>query len=755
MTLAYHSRILANSTVIFCCFAGFVFFGFRRNWIIAGFLFGLCWASFHGQRLVENALPSNLNGVDFDVIGTITGIPKRTDNKLRFYFAVEKINDKRLAPANRLLSLAWYDPDVELQAGERWQLTVRLKQNRGFMNPGGFDYEKWLIGKGVSATGYVREREPNRRLQPGGGLSLDGLRQRLSTRLAGLDLPDQPLSLIRALAVGDGSAISAASWDLFRRTGTTHLLVISGLHITLVAGVGWWLAGFFWSHAARVTDIGLCRETFAGLVSMSMACLYAALAGFTVPTTRALIMLLVYFGYRLMRRHMTFMEPLSIALLLVLLLQPLSVMTAGFWLSFFAVGLIFYLQRLSPPGRFNPLHWFIWHGALSLGLAPMTLLFFSFASVLSVAANFIAVPLLTVLVVPLVLLGVLMLFIHPAVGQGVLQLSGLLLQWLLDFLDRLTALVVWQWWPAGAPGWSYALAVMAVALLFVPRGTGLNWLTLPLSAALLWPAQPVLREGEFALSVIDVGQGLSVLVETREHALLFDTGGRLSSRTSSADVAVIPYLRHLGLSKLDRLVISHPDTDHAAGLADIRDAISIDTVSTAKRFQGQIDAGEICDQQLQWRWNGVIFAFLNASANTFKKDNDHSCVLRVSSGQTSILLAGDIEQTAEQRLLEQGLQRTTLLVAPHHGSRTSSSAAFVETLAPAYVVYSVGYRNPYGFPHEDVRQRYAALGAQAYRTDRDGLLKFHFTALGLVGAPQSYRNAHREFWRSKFDLRLE
>ncbi len=753
MTLAVYAHSLASPALLCLSFVAAVSLAYWRHWLLTGLFAGYLWAGVLAQQIIANELPADFQGINIEVIGRIVGIPRHTSKKTQFYFVTEKfIDPNRYKFLNRRLKLSWYKHDEIIKTGQSWQLTVRLKQKRSLLNPAGFDYEKWLIRNAVFATGYVRNKAKNVRLEDADAWSLDKLRESITERIQNVPISDTGRSFIRALVLGDGSAIKPQHWKWFRQTGTSHLLVISGLHIGLIAAVAAGFAKLIWKLSARIAQPRINRDVFIALSALLVAFIYVLLAGFTVPTTRALIMLSVYFIYSLNKRHMPGLHSYYLALLLVLTLQPLSPLAPGFWLSFSAVLIIYFLSKRQLSKQSGPRQWLFWHTALAVGMLPLTALFFGSASLVAPIANFIAIPLLTLLIVPLVLLGTLLVFIIPPMGELILRLTTNLLDVLLVFIQWLAESRQPELFFTELSWWSYALTILAMLIFLLPRGTGLNWLALPLSASLFFPQQDQINKGAFVVDVLDVGQGLSVWVRTAEHNLLYDTGGRLSRTRSMASAVFIPYFQSFGKSGLDRLVISHTDSDHSAGLTDIMTQVRVKSVITARAFQDELNADEICDVSLQWNWDGVNFQFLNAASDTFSKDNNYSCVLRISNGDASVLLTGDIEKIAENRLLEQSLEPVDLLIAPHHGSKTSSSAAFLDVLQAKQVVYSIAYKNHFRFPHESVSQRYQSLNVEEYRTDRDGMLSFRFTADTNSASVKAYRQFHKEFWRSDFDL---
>ncbi len=754
-TCLYLGPILPTPALFFPVLVATVWCVKNHFYIVAGLFGGVALLCIHSYSFVNQSLPAVLVGVDSQVIGRITGIPRHNASVIQFDFALDELNtNHEFTSTPRNLRLSCYRCTLDLRAGQTWQLTVKLKPGRGMLNPGGFDYEKWLRGKRIDAVGYVRLKAENNLINASTGFL--GLRGELARQLEVLPLSKGAKALARSLALGDGATLGKPFWDVLRKTGTSHLMVISGLHISLIAAS---VSGFFaliWKPLTRWRRFRVSRTRFSYTMGVVAAIMYAALAGFTVPTIRALIMLVSYLLFLWTRRHMGSMKPLAISLVVVLLFQPYSPLLPGFWMSFFAVAFIhFYLTTRIVNGQ-----WFIaylhWHFALTVGMAPITLLFFGYISPVSMLANFFAVPLVSVLVVPLVLVGASLLFAIESPGVFVLELANRIMSLLMQGLSLLADFEVSQLWLGGSTIWLCLALLLGVVIWLLPIGIRYHWLSLPLVSAVFLTDTNRLADHEFEVKIIDVGQGLSVLVRTKNHNLLFDTGGRLGSGTTIADAVVLPMLRFEGVDTLDKLIVSHPDSDHSAGVESITDAIPVASVVTEGSFASEIKADEYCENDQFWMWDGVRFEFMNDSSIDFSSENNRSCVLLVSSGSSEVVLPGDIEIESEQHLISVSPKRQVdLIVSPHHGSRTSSSQTFVEHMKPQFVVHSVGWRNRYKFPHVEIIARYNQQGAETYRTDRDGMLTFVFAEDGIKGEPIAYRDAHCEFWRSDFDLRLQ
>ena len=527
-------------------------------------LFGFYWVLLDAHWQNDYRLNESLIGEDILIQGHIADIPTQQGRVQRFVVEIEQAKGRDRTKFPKRIRLSWYERKVPVKAGDHWQLMVRLKPPHGFMNPGGFDYERWLYQNRIDATGYIRKSPQNILLQPTGCCDMDQLRQRLSGTIQ--QLGSNYSGLIAALAVGDKSHIQDDQWTLLRDTGTNHLMAISGLHIGLVAGFIFWLIRRF-SPSFIVQRIS--RDKLAALLSIAAAFSYALLAGFAIPTQRALIMLLVILGGILLARQLRPGNALSLALIAVLLVDPRSVLSPGFWLSFMAVAVISYSfsGRLSRPSvlkQWGRLQWVI-----AVALFPVSLFLFQQASLIAPLANLILVPWVSFLVVPVVLLGLVLIIPVPAVGEWFLTLA----HWLLDLIWPVLNLLGSQSfasWHQSAPTFvSVILALSGTILLLAPRGLPLKPLGLLMWLPALLIRPPTPDEGDFQMHLLDVGQGLAVFIQTHRHSLVFDTGPRFSRHFDTGDRVIVPFVNNKGLNQLDRLVISHGDNDHKGGAQSI------------------------------------------------------------------------------------------------------------------------------------------------------------------------------------------
>ena len=637
-----------------------------------------------------------------------------------------------------------------LRPGDRWQLQVRLKRPHGMRNPGGFDYERWLFQNQIWATGYVRKHIDNRYLGATGKATIHAMRQRVGETLMALLDGEPQAGLIKALAIGHRDAMSSEQWRVLRDTGTAHLMAISGLHVGLVGGFGFWVGRFFWTRWQYLP--GLVPASSAGALSaLTGACLYAAMAGFSLSTQRALIMLLVYLAGPLLRRQIAPSVSLCGALLGTLVLDPGAVLGVGFWLSFGAVAVLFFVVCARLPVSEQPWRglWWRWgrvHVLLALGLAPMSLWFFDTQALLAPIANLIAIPFTSIVLVPLTLIGALLSGIDDALAGWVLIGASVAfdgLWWILRVIADTGPLIT----PAiKAPGWQVLLAGVGVCLLIAPPGLPGRVLGLGLVLPLFLFPVPRLENGSLRIAVLDVGQGLSTVLETRNHVLVYDTGPRYGKRFDAGQAVIIPYLRSRGISRVDRVILSHGDMDHVGGYESIRRA-GYSAILMSNSDRAGPDAIP-CYAGIQWRWDGIDFSILHPADSDPGRGNNLSCVLRVDAPGGSVLLPGDIEAKAETKLLQRhpGGLRADVVIVPHHGSTTSSTEQFLEAVQPLFAVFTVGYRNRFGFPRPAVSRRYDARGIKQYNTADNGAIVFTLRPDSGVGEPLRYRQAERRFW---------
>jgi competence protein ComEC len=722
------------------------------------FALGFLWAALLAHGRMADWLAPELEGRDLQVIGVVAGLPAASERGQRFELDVESA----VAPLPRKLLVSWYQrsfPNEEdaapsaraVHPGERWLFTVRLRRPHGNVNPHGFDYEAWLLERGIGATGYVRQRGEQKLLGSRNSFfdRIEKAREAIRDRFLRVLGPTPAAGILAALAVGDQRAISAEEWQLFNRTGVTHLMSISGLHVTLVSGLFAWLVATLWRRVPALA-LRLPARKAAAIAAIAGALGYTLLAGFAVPAQRTFYMVTVVAIALWSGRISSPARVLALALAAVVAADPWAPLAPGLWLSFGAVALIFYVAsaREEKSGLLTTaLQWGRVQWAVTLGLAPAALLLFGQVSVAGPLANAIAIPVVSAVVTPLVLLAA----VAPL--DFLLQLSAWLVEWLLQFLEWCAALPGALWQQHAPPLWSVPLALLGVAWLLAPRG--FPWraagLALMAPAFALAPEGP--RHGTAWITAFDVGQGLAVLVRTSSRALLYDAGPAFGAEADSGGRIVLPALKGQGITRLDAMILTHEDTDHVGGAMTVLESIEVGRLDSSlpERHPLHPLAGSTraCAAGAQWEWDGVRFQILHPHPSwAGARRNDTSCVLRVSAAGGAMLLTGDIERAAEQAILgTHPSLKTDVLLVPHHGSRTSSTPEFLSAVAPRWAVLPVGYRNRFGHPAREVLERYHGAGASVLRTDLDGAVRIQLTNEGVQ--VDTERSLAPRYWRTR------
>jgi competence protein ComEC len=693
---------------------------------LAFFLLGLSWACISAQWALDDRLPPALDGQTRWLEGRVIGLPQQTGTGVRFDLADSR---SRNAWLPKRIRVSWQG-GPEVRSGERWRLAVTLKRPSGLLNFHGFDQEAWLLAQRIGATGSVKDGE---RLSPARHAWRDTVRQ----RLIAVDAQGREAGLA-ALVLGDGSGLAAEDWQVLQDTGTVHLLVISGQHIGLLAGLIYGLVALlarygFWPRMWPWLPWA-CGLAFASALG------YGLLAGFGVPVQRACVMVGLMLLWRLRFRHLGFWWPLLLALNGVLILEPLASLQPGFWLSFTAVAVLI----LAFGGRLGP--WGVWQAwtrpqwFIAIGLLPVLLVLGLPISVSAPLANLVAVPWISLVVLPLALLGTAMLPL-PYLGEGLLWLAGGALDALFLGLAWLAGQVP-AWIPADVPLGYWLISLMGAVLLLLPKGVPFRLLGWPMLLLAVFPPREPVPHGRVEVVQLDVGQGQSLILRTRHHTLLYDAGLRSGTVDLGARV-VLPSLKKLGVESLDMMLLSHADADHAGGAAAVARGVPI------KRVVGGETEGlpaflgaQPCISGEQWEWDGVSFELWQWSEAI--NGNPKSCVLQVQANGERLLLTGDIDRAAERAFLDSPLAvRTDWLQAPHHGSRSSSSWPFLRRLAPTSVLISRGRGNAFGHPHPQVVERYQALGSQLYDSAEHGAVRLQLGAF----LPPIVARSQRRFWR--------
>jgi len=735
--------------------------------LVAALAMGGGASGWRASERLADALPPALEGQDLQVVGVVAGLPQQSPVGLRFRFEIEEARlQGEVVRLPRRVSLGWYagwhedaalsKPQQSLRAGQRWRFTVRLRQPHGNINPHGFDYELYLFEQGLRATGYVRANDKlaPQLLEPRAGYPIDRLRQRVRDAIDAAVSDPRAAGVLAALAVGDQSAIERDDWQLFRTTGVAHLMSISGLHVTMFA----WVAGLvivgLWRRSGRAV-LWLPAQLAGRWGGLAAAAGYALFSGWGVPAQRTVWMLATVTLLQLMGRRWPWSLVLLAAAVVVSALDPWALLQPGFWLSFMAVGLLMASEPLRasvtlPAER----RWWlrvadVAKGGLrtqvvaTLGLTPLTLVFFQQVSMVGFAANLVAIPVVTLVITPLALLGVL---------WSPLWLAGAWVeQSLAQGLTLLAGLPGAVWLAPVAPLWAQAAGLCAAALMVLPLPWRVRLLAVPLLMPLLLPVRELPAEGRFELLAVDVGQGTAVLVRTRSHLMLYDAGPQYSRDTDAGQRVLLPLLRARGETHIDRLVLSHRDLDHVGGasavLKDMPVRELLSSLEAAHPLHGLAQHSRRCEAGQSWQWDGVRFEVLHPRPADYErtlKPNGMSCVVKVSSAQATALLTGDIERQQEAELLATQGQalRSDLLLVPHHGSRTSSTAAFLDAVAPRMAVVQAGYRNRFGHPVGEVLDRLRERGVVVWTSPGCGAWRW---AEGSAWACE--RETSRRYWR--------
>jgi competence protein ComEC len=695
------------------------------------FFMGFCWTLMHCAIRLSQTIEADLEGTDVGVSGYVSSLPHPTDHYLRFNMKVSEIRDdnRRLRNNPGTIRLYWYRPYPELKPGQSLSLRVRLKRPHGYLNPGGFDYETWLFKEGIRATGYVREEYP---VSQSAGLkfSIHYYRYLISRQLDKITAENFPVSgLAHALILGDRSKLKPVQNQVLAATGTSHLLAISGLHIGLIAGFAFFISRWIWP--LWIPGINqLPAQHMASIVSLLAALFYALLAGFSVPTQRALVMLsLVLVNFlRYKRTKRSYL--LSIALLVVLLLDPLAVLAPGFWLSFLAVSIIiFALNAEIVRTKYSKIRrWCRVQCYIYIGLVPALVLIFNQIPIISLIANLIAIPWISMVTMPLLLAGTVLLVVHSEIALIILQagMTSLDIIWVyLEFLAN------WQIGPLALPEPAIStmvVAVLGITLLLMPKAMPGKYLGVLFVLPLLFPQDRSPAHGDFDVTVLDVGQGLAIVVRTQDHTLLYDSGPGYVTGFNAGSAVIVPYLKFSGVKRVDKIVQSHGDSDHIGGLHEIIDQIPINMILTSVPQQIDHISSRYCLSGQAWNWDGVGFKILHPDNNASFRGNNASCVLKIGTGEDSVLLTGDIERRAESWLLEKypGDLGATVLVAPHHGSTSSSGLGFIQAVSADMVVFSSGYLNRFRLPNQDIIKKYRSFGAKILNTATAGAISIRF-----------------------------
>lgn len=738
---------------------------------IFSLMFGFCWAAILAHWRLDDSLPHIWERKAIQIVGVIATVPQESDRGVRFQFDVEHVNTEGAIVPKRI-ALSWYTAwqsgvnQVALpvvRVGERWQLTVHLKRPHGNQNPHGFDFERWALERNIRATGYVRVSHDNQRLHPmvqRPAYWIAHIREGIQHRFAASLANQTYVGVLQTLATGDQNAIPRDQWQVFTRTGTNHLMAISGLHITMISSLAFAAVYWLWRWSTYLT-LRFPARRVAAMAGLIVALGYAVLSGFAIPAQRAFYMLAVVAIVLWIGRQVSVTTVLAWALFGVVLLDPWAILAPGFWLSFGAIAVIMLLTA----GRIGKIHWLSnWlriQWAITLGLIPLLLALFQQISLISPVANAIAIPLVSLIVVPLTLLATIPIF------DFVLPLVHDVLSVIMVILQSLSNLSHTVWQQHSPPMWTIGVAVIGILWMLLPGSLGIGffsgfparWLGViaALTVFLVKPPQP--KTGELWLTVLDVGQGLAVVARTEHHALLFDTGPGFGEVDSGSRI-IVPFLRGEGITRLDGMIVSHADLDHSGGALSVLNEMPVKQLWSSLDDKHPITQMAISKNQCRkgkfWQWDDVHFELLHPLEQDYlnpkRNTNARSCVLKITSAHGSVLLPADIERKDEQALLARDGDklRATVLIAPHHGSNTSSNDAFVQKVDPSLAIFTVGYLNRYNHPRETVISRYHNLGSQLMRSDKDGAILIRFENNDWT--VNSWRKLNQRYWHDNSEL---
>ena len=759
---------------------------------------GFCWNANYANQRLKNILPSELDGSEFELIGRVDALPQGNTHGVRFAFELEELSAReKIAAFPRRVYLSW-SPDwkstntvPEIIPGQRWKLKVKLKQPYGLLNPHTFDFERWAFQQDYGATGSIRSGQ----LLDANAIGILDFRLGMELRRWQLREKIQRLlpkdaryqGVLIALVLGDQNAIEQDDWRIFNATGIGHLISISGLHVTMLAGVGAIVAARLWRRFSLPLYIPVGK--IAALMGFLTAFIYTWLAGFQIPAQRTMYMVgVVAFALWNGRNPRSF-DIWWWALFFVLLIDPMAAYTPGFWLSFGAVAAILYSMKDSkallgiPTGKGVELHWFDRlkiaiseacrvQTVVTLALLPLTFYWFYQTSIVSPIANALAIPLISYIVTPFAIAGALL---PEWLGQWLLRLAHLS----MDYLGvALTEFSSWSWavHRSHEPAlWALVIASLGVAVAIRPGYLIDSWRSrlcgVCLSVVLFIPPLHLLKSGEFRATVFDIGQGTAVLIQTATKTLLYDAGPTHGTKDDAGRRVIIPFLMGEGIHQIDRLVISHSDSDHIGGAASILKEIQFASMMGSlpqdnpllSNLKSRAIQALPCRYGQQWEWDGVLFRVWHPDTSTNfdktypMKPNEMSCVIEVSNDLYSFWMTGDVEKYGETEIVNrlisdqysQDNAKGVIFMAPHHGSKTSSSMGLLEALNPHQAFAQNGHLNRYGHPHPTVTQRYQDVGIPFYQTPKTGAQIWDFKSHDF--SRHDWRHREKKIWHRKLN----
>lgn len=747
---AQHSRLMLSSDI--CeplIVASLLMLTGRRTRLVACFTFGIGWFLLAGQQIVDARLQPRYAGDSLLTDVRIIDFPKKLGDSI--VMLVEPVGDARLPPRSRV---SWFEPTTIPAIGEVWQLELRLRRPRGLSNPGVFDREAWLFRNAIHATGYVVGGHRNRRLESGGNRGIGALRRDFVEQSFEAATSADTAAVLSAIGVGARQHMSREQWDRYAISGTSHLMAISGLHIGLAAS-----AAFLFARVLTGIVPGIGNTHLASmLLAVAAACAYAVVSGLGVPAQRAALMLIFAVVAILRRRSVSPLAILAQAAAIVFLVNPVAIMAPGFQLSFAAVLLLLWRAKfhqhrwqsrrlVARPG--NALRQLAsLQVALLFGLMPLTIVLFQRVAPLALPVNLFAVPLFTVVTVPLTLVGLALGGIFDSAARVALVVAGRGVSVLEAVIARLVVLPFADINIIGVTELAWPIVCLPVLLALLPRGWPGRYAAALAVVALL--TQPPVRppSGCIDTHVLDVGQGLATVLQTPTRTLVFDTGASFRGGGSVAEQVIVPFLKSRGLAVIDWLVVSHADIDHSGGVAALTEYAVIGELRAGEWLAHSVPHSGLCRAGQSFSADGVRFKVLHPGPTSAREGNDASCVLRVETGSHAILMTGDIEAAAEEEILRRGgWTGVDAVVIPHHGSLTSSSARFVAAVAPDLAIVSAGFGNRWGFPKPVVTARWRAAGATVLNTATSGAVSFRVCRDSGLGEARLDRHERRRFWR--------
>ena len=753
---------------------------FKPGVISALFLaWGFLWAAVYGHWLLSDRLSPELVKQPLVITGSIDDLPLKKGHNWQFNFRIEHgllKGEKVQLP--KLVRLGWYRTRVELESGQQWRLTVKLKPPTGLRNPGLFDYETWLFSQRIGARGYVIDNAPpdrpadgplNKKGQSNWLRPVAGFREKVRRALDSFDDYPHATAMIKALTIGDKSSIQFSQWQTFRNLGINHLVAISGLHIGMIATLFYLLSGFLWKRSAWLCT-WIPAVKIQAISALFAATFYAAMAGFSIPTQRALVMLLLLLGSQLLLINMQPRRQLAVAFIVLLLWDPMAVISPGFWLSFTAVAAIFMVlqadntkrpEQYSRSQLLDKMRQLIalqWH--ISLALVPLQVFYFSQVSLLAPLINLVLIPLFGFVIVPISLLLAAILSIEATQYIFAATWMQTIIHGFLEWLEKLIAVLGRLAQIEGISvstnqvGWPVFIALIAVvALWFLFRQWWIRVISLLLVFLLLFIPQHQLADGQLRMTVLDVGQGTAVVVEKKDYLFLYDLGPRYGQGKSATSSVVIPYLQNKRIKRIDQLVVSHADSDHAGDFNLLIKQFDVVSFLSGERLKNSQSDYRLCAKGERWQVGKTLFEVLHPKAGNWKaamSGNNASCVIRISHGGRRILLSGDIERSIEHLLVKtyQHELAADIALVPHHGSLTSSTSSFIRHVSASLVINTSGYLNRYQFPRDSVMQRWQQAGAIFLDTGKQGALQIVLDEAGNLRHLSAEGLDNQRYWHT-------